>query len=353
MADRLIGTVDGVAAGELNGWLANLDDPSVCETIIVRGAGGTQRDFKTFQLREDVCAALSLPGTFGFSIPLRALADLGACVSVHDRNGQPLTNGLDLTITRQIVPGVDDVAPRCARLFLHIPKTAGTSLRADIAGQLRYSETLLVYPGSGVGLSLEQLAAMPDHQKRQFSLVFGHFFVGLHRLIPQPSHYVTFVREARSRLRSNVMHHATLGTTFAYEGIACPPSLAINEGLDEQFDNLMTRIIAGVTIEEVPRGSVGSRELDMAIDNIRRHFAFVGQYECLQHSLDQLCRLLGVAGVPVSEANRTADRPIVYHEDEMQKINWPSLFARNRIDILLYSYLHREKLLARALSPHP
>ena len=203
MPDRLAGVVDGVLGGDLNGWLANLDDPSVCETVIVRDAGGAQREFRTFQLREDVCAALGLPGTFGFSVPLASLSDFGARISVHDRYGAPLTDGLGLDIGGPHAAA----APAGVKLFLHIPKTAGTSLRNDMAARLPYSATLLVYPGSDVGISATQLDAMPDHQKRQFRVVFGHYYVGLHARFPQPSQVRR--RAARSPLPPPLQCHAS------------------------------------------------------------------------------------------------------------------------------------------------
>jgi hypothetical protein len=345
--DRLMGTVDGIVSGDLNGWLANLDRPALRESVIFRSSGGLERVFKTFQLREDVCSALSLPGTFGFSIPLTALADLGERISVHDRTGAVLSGGLDLTVTQD----GGDAPPIGTSIFMHIPKTAGTSLRNQIASVLRYSETLLVYPGSDVGISIEELAAMPVYQKLQFRLVYGHFYFGLHRLIPQHVAYVTFLRAVASRIRSSVMHHATNGTEFGRDGESISPSVAINEGTEEEFDNLMTRSIAGVTRKQVPLGRMGSTELEMAIANIKRQFAFIGRYETVDADADALCRMFGAAAPKLSVDNRTADRPILYSGEELRKINWPALFARNWIDAQLYSYLDQEKLFSRVLSP--
>jgi hypothetical protein len=351
MPDRLAGVVDGVLAADLNGWLANLDDPSFCELVVVRSSSGLARIFMTYQLREDVCDVLGLAGKFGFSIPLASLWDLGPRISVHDRRGNPLQGGLDLDIGRPPESVDADSAPARAVLFLHIPKTAGTSLRNDFAGRLRYSETLLVYPDSNVGLSVEQLAVMPEYQRRQFRLVFGHCYVGLHQHFPQPSHYITILREPRSRLRSNVMHHAAAGTEFAIDGEPVAPSVAINEGVEEELDNVMTRTIAGVTKEQVPLGQMSSSELDMAMQTIKERFLFVGRYEDLSADADRICEALGVPPAPLSTANRTADRPILYTQEELQKIDWPTLFARNRIDTLLYAYLDRDQLLSRILSP--
>jgi hypothetical protein len=183
----LKGVVDGCRAGELNGWLANLDDPSICEPIICRSGNGAERIFKTFQLREDVCLALSLPGTFGFSIPVREVSDLGERLSVYDRNGSPLMGGMNLGIDPGQGSSSQNRPLNPAHIFIHIPKTGGTSLRNKLANLLPYSETLLIYPDSGVGISVERLEEMPSYQRRQFSLVIGHFHFGIHSYFPQPT----------------------------------------------------------------------------------------------------------------------------------------------------------------------
>jgi tetratricopeptide (TPR) repeat protein len=321
----------------------------MCEAVICRSARGVERAFKTFQLREDVCAALALPGKFGFSIPLHQLSDLGDDISLYDRNGTPLQQGLHLTVSGEEPPVHADI---CTQLFIHIPKTAGTSLRNRLSEQLRYSETLLVYPGSAVGISVGDLEFMPIHQKQQFRLIIGHFTFGIHKFLPQPWQYMTVLREAASRVRSNVMHHAAAGTIFNYEGAKYPLSFAVNEGTEEEFDNVMTRHLAGVTTDEVPLGRMSMREVDMALHNVREHFSFVGRYENLSSDANALCRLFGGTLPPLTVANRTSDRHVSTMEAEIQKIDWNALHDRNRYE-QLYACLEKEGLFSRVLSRRP
>ncbi len=351
MRDRIEGVVDGCLAGDLNGWLANLDDPTTCESVICKSATGARRVFKTFQLREDVCSALSLPGTFGFSIPVREVIDLGARISVYDRHGKPLSGGTDVRLDRGHGTAIPPRHLDPAHIFIHIPKTAGTSLRNRLANLLPYSETLLIYPNSGVGISVEKLWDMPSYQRRQFSLIIGHFLFGLHGDFPQPTKYIAFLREVGPRLRSNILHHATLGTVFVDNGEVVPPSVAINEGTEVEFDNVMTRSIAGISKADVPIGKMSVNELDVALRNIKEHFAFIGKFENIEHDCDTLTRLYGGCSAPLPISNKTVDRAVCYPDDELERIDWPALMERNRIDSLLYAYLDRENLFSRMLSP--
>ena len=341
---RLVGVVDGVINGELCGWLANPDEDSRPEPVICHGKG-QQLAFAAFCFREDVVAALGKEGVFGFAIPLDLLASLGPHVTVADRFGNALTQGEAVAI-----PEVEGGPPHRAptRIFLHVPKTAGTSLRNTLLRDVPAGEYLLLYPGRMPGLSLQRALKIPLCQRDRLSWVYGHCGFGFHRYLTRAARYVSFVREPMARLRSNFNHHAAAGTAFDVQGLAVRPSVMINEGLAEEFDNVMTRFLAGLSADVVPLGQIGADEVEIALHNVREYFDFVGLQSQAAEDTDALQRAFGRSLVPLSVDNVTSPESR-YDAEELARVDWRAVAERNRADRSLYHRLQRERLVSRAL----
>src|ERR1700730_11295873 len=82
-------------------------------------------------------------------------------------------------------------------IFPHIPKTGGSTLYKILKGQYSRAQTLR--------LEDSQIAAfktLPAAQRGRYRLIEGHLHFGLHRFIPGPSTYITFLRRPVERVRS-------------------------------------------------------------------------------------------------------------------------------------------------------
>ena len=84
-----------------------------------------------------------------------------------------------------------------AVVFLHIPKTAGTSFVT--LARTRYEHRYNIPPGDHLR-DLARLAIVS--RVRRLDLVSGHTFYGVHRLIPGDVTYVTFLRDPVERVIS-------------------------------------------------------------------------------------------------------------------------------------------------------
>ena len=345
MLNQLIGCVDGVIENELRGWIINRDYPDRLEQVICRNPKGQELAFRPFTFREDVVRAMSVTGVFGFAIPLDLLASFGPVCSVLDRQGNTLENGADITLPSKSPPCR---LPGTLNIFLHISKTAGTSLRNTLTQTVPPGEVLLIYPGAAPGISVARFHQLPLHQRNRLSWVFGHCKFGLDRHVTQLSRYITFIREPLDRLRSNFAHHAAAGTQFEIDGISLRPATVFNDGLSEEFDNVMTRVLAGVGREVVPLGQVGEDEVEIALTNVRRHFAFIGRQS---HAAADTLALQSYLKLPLNEL--TMDNVTLptsrYDATELAAVDWERVTARNRADLLLYSGLERENLVSRVL----
>ena len=82
-------------------------------------------------------------------------------------------------------------------LFLHIPKTAGTTLRSIVDQNLGPVNVLTYYNQNSRQLQ-DNLDAYLTF-KPNFRAIIGHFRFGFHKLLNRPSTYITFLRHPVAR----------------------------------------------------------------------------------------------------------------------------------------------------------
>ena len=134
--------------------------------------------------------------------------------------------------------------PRRCIIFLHVPKTAGWTLR----GVLRYkypSEILFLDDPSD---PLGGIEAIPLEDRRRARVATGHVFYGVHEHIPQPTEYITVLREPIARVVSmynhvlrrpeHRLHDEVAGSGMGLEEFA-------RSCADAGIDNQQTRLISG------------------------------------------------------------------------------------------------------------
>ena len=189
----------------------------------------------------------------------------------------------------------DRSVPTC--IFLHIPKTGGVTIRHIVERNYRPEDRHLVPVGSqdpelwtwGAGLDrmppngtgslppqIEELARLPDSQKRRLRMVYGHLAFGTHRLLPGPCTYLTMVREPIAQVLSHYYYILRHPRHWMYEE-------AVNLGLAgfvrvwvARWDNLQTRMISGELTSPDP---CTEGTLELAKRNIDERFAAVGLTE--------------------------------------------------------------------------
>ena len=144
-------------------------------------------------------------------------------------------------------------SPRCI-IFLHVPKTAGWTLR----GVLRYkypSETLFLDDPSD---PLGGIEAFSREERRRARVATGHVFYGVHEHIPQPTDYFTVLRNPIARVVSMYNHVRRRPEHRLHDEVA-GSGMGLEEFArgcaDAGIDNQQTRLISGRA-----RGEVVSRD---------------------------------------------------------------------------------------------
>lgn len=172
--------------------------------------------------------------------------------------------------------------------FLHIPKTAGTSLRQVFQQQYPPPELVELYPPLG----RERLDQGRAELEAGGRVVYGHLNFGIHQVLGVSGQYVTLLRDPVDRVISFFSHNLRNPDAAYHEMLAAGMDLHefIERRVTFETNNHMTRILAGHTgLEYMDDDQV----LEQALHNLREHFLFAGISERFDDSLRSMARCLG------------------------------------------------------------
>jgi len=219
-------------------------------------------------------------------------------------------------------------------IFLHIPKTAGSSLR-QLVEQVYQPENclFLYYPTPYNDAALETIYKQLPTAK----VLYGHVGFGIHEVLGIQGKYVTWLRQPVERVISFYKHNARDPALPYYTAIQEGMSLLemLQKGVTEQTNNHMTRILANYW----QPGFLEDRQvLEEAIRNIDQHFYLVGLMERFGESLARLGECLRwpqPLEIPYLNVHSEAE---VFLVDKPTRV---ALEEHNRLDRLLYERMKR------------
>ncbi len=232
-------------------------------------------------------------------------------------------------------------------IHLHIPRNAGTTLGRLLrmklglwppSGALHHHRTLGFYRLGDYERRLAAIAALSPAKRRQVRLFEAHAGWGLHERLPQPSVYVTLLREPVDRAVSVYYHLREAG--------AIPPEMTLEafvlEGEPRRIwwvDDAQVRYLAGRggSIVDVKRGRCTRAMLDTACERLGS-MALAGITERFDESVLLLGRAMGWRRGCYASANATRGRPPV---EELPPSTLDLLRASNQLDLALYDHARR------------
>jgi hypothetical protein len=238
-------------------------------------------------------------------------------------------------------------APGEAVVFVHLPKSGGTTLRRVIARQ--YPARSIHVLARPVRESVQAFRGLPEPRRRALRLVAGHAPFGLHRFLPQGARYVSMVREPVSRVASLYEHILASPAHKLHDAVARGGmSLLeyVESGVSQAADNGQTRLLSDTPY--VRAGTCSQAMLDAARRNIEEHFAVLGVTERFDESLILMSLALGwTRSLRYHRANVTRGlrRPIPEGVRE-------AVARRNALDVELHRFA-AERLAARVAEAGP
>ena len=229
-----------------------------------------------------------------------------------------------------------------AIIFLHLPKTAGTTLNRLIEWEypLRemYSVDPVLYEWSAA--RLRKLSARRLRKTRMFK---GHMLFGLHEVLPQPATYITVLRNPVERVLSAFYFMRSYKLHPLYW------KLRSERWTVEEFvqrsprDSVQCKIIANADYHTPCTQEV----LDRAIEHLNTHFSVIGLSERFEESLALMKLRFGWQLKSYSSFNVTRARP---KKGDLPQATLDLIAEKNRFDVNLYQ--HATRLFESAVRKH-
>jgi hypothetical protein len=240
--------------------------------------------------------------------------------------------------------------PKTARrgpltVFVHIPKTAGTTLTAVLRGNFPAGGVRAlgnVFHGSG-GIDPGPVAKLRKSGAvvtRDIYLLGGHLPFGVHEYLPIDSRYVTFLRDPVERTLSQYYRLLTMRKRNPVpEGMTLEDLMDSDEYL---YDNLQTRMLCS---RPEPFGEVTDDMLEEAKENLATKFICFGLADRFDESLVLLKRRLELRSILYVSQRMTTTRP---RTEQSKEALVPVAERFNAYDIELYRWAseHFEQTIA-------
>lgn len=259
------------------------------------------------------------------------------------------------------------ISDRPLLLYLHIPKTAGSSLTRIIYNQYNdatgsreeggwFRDGIYFFPGDP-GFVRPASADDPKRlvhpssiakalRRNDLRAVAGHFSFGLHTLTNRASTYGTMLRDPLDRIVSLYYHLRRWPT---YDGLkwlervglrSLEPETSLDDFISNypllELDNDQTRRIAG---EDPQFGDCTSALLETAKSNLEQYFSFIGVTEKFEESLRVASHMLSWSVQHRAEKHLVNEKrvPIPMIPRKIRD----AILERNALDLELYSFANR------------
>jgi Galactose-3-O-sulfotransferase len=228
-------------------------------------------------------------------------------------------------------------------VFLHIPKTAGDTLKIILWRQYREVGHLEVADPHQVSdstvpedRSFERVKRQVADSLDQFQLIYGHMPFGIHEAIARPSRYFTMLRDPVERAVSHFYYVRREPEHIFHEEVV-KGELTIHDyvtsGLAGELANGQTALLAGLE-EGAP--SSDDAVLRRAQANIEADFAAVGLTEEFDRSIVLFKRALGWdKPIVYRPVNVTTGRPPA---SALPQATLHAIRAQNELDEVLYRF---------------
>ncbi|HWO75370.1 MAG TPA: sulfotransferase family 2 domain-containing protein [Bacillus sp. (in: firmicutes)] len=207
-------------------------------------------------------------------------------------------------------------------IYLHLPKTGGTTFLSILEGNYSLDERIPVYTEPNINHFQYVEAKIQENTK----CIYGHTLFGIHEALSLPATYMTFLRDPVERVISEYYFN------FYKPHVLNKKSLVF-KNLEEfvshkDFCNLQSKYLFG-------RNSLPKNAFDRIKQNIDQYFSVIGITELFDESVFLLKKQFGWNKIEYTRKNVTASRP---KKEYLQKSLLEKIIENNQLDLAVYHY---------------
>lgn len=171
-------------------------------------------------------------------------------------------------------------------IFIHVPKTAGTTCHNILRREYRFCQHYQI-DGGAVRESLEAFMRLSDKERRAIRILRGHHHFGMHEYLYGDTTYITMLRNPVDRMISFYFYIKRLPSHYLYDRVA-GGNMSLHDfvgsGITGELDNEQVRLLSGHD-SDLPYGCISKDHLITAKSNVENYFSAVGLQERFDETL--------------------------------------------------------------------
>lgn len=238
--------------------------------------------------------------------------------------------------------------PQSTTVFLHIPKTAGTTLYTIMDRQFSLKRTITVYGELDHLEKVKQAKALSSDLKNKIELVKGHTYLGWDKFLPQKVNYFSLLRNPINRFISHYYYIKNLPTHPLYNFIRDNDISLADFALIKGEDNGQTRFLATIIDDgkiEYKDRECSSEILQKAKENIQKYSITLGIVEEFDKSLLLLKKKFAWNNIFYIVKNKNKSR---LSAREIPEQTYKLIEKQHQFDLELYE--HSKKVFAQSIA---
>ncbi len=226
-------------------------------------------------------------------------------------------------------------------IFLHIPKTAGSTFHTILSSRYCKKNTYNVFGSRYSEPEIKQFIELSLESKKHIRLLKGHMPFGLHKYINLKGRYISILRDPAERVISqyyyikknsyNPLHAQVEGGNMSIKKF-------VSSGISIGMNNGQCRFLNG-DLDAYGFNECNAGLLDQVKKNINEHFLWLGVTERFDESILLLSKLMGWKKLPCYIRSNVSNIRKPKRKIGCEDMSVIEQF--NSLDIQLYKYVNK------------